>query len=72
MQKKLYNMANNTSSRQHRSRHSSTKRHHQKATEEITTDALLKFARKHKTFSMFVGLAITALLSLYVFIHLIE
>jgi hypothetical protein len=64
-------MENNTSSHRRHRRHSSRKKHHKTISEEITTETLFKFVRKHKTLSMIVGVAITVYLSMYVFTHLI-
>jgi len=61
---------NSSSHRSHR-RSSRRKKRHTKLSEEITTDVLFKFVRKHKKLSMAVGVVITSLLSLYVFMHLI-
>ena len=58
------------SHRRHR-RHSSRTKHHKRVHEEITTETLIKFARKHKTLSLIIGVAITVFLSMYVFTHMI-
>jgi len=64
-------MVTNNSSHRHHRRHSSRKKHHKRVNEEITTETLFKFVRKHKTISMIAGVAITVFLSMYVFMHLI-
>ena len=55
----------------HHRRHSSSKTHQKKVVEEVTTETLVKFVRKHKTLAIIAGVAITAFLAMYVFVHLI-
>ena len=62
---------NNISSHPHHRRHRSRKKHHKVVSEEITTETLFKFVRKHKTLAMIIGVAITVFLSMYVFTHMI-
>ena len=64
-------MENNISSHPHHRRHRSRKKHHKVVSEEITTETLFKFVRKHKTLAMIVGVAITVFLSMYVFTHVV-
>ena len=60
-----------SSHRHHRRRHSSSKHGQKRVAEEVSTETLVKFVRKHKTLAIIVGVAITALLAMYVFVHLI-
>ncbi len=64
-------MEKSTSSHHRHRRHSSRKKHHKRVHEEITTESLFKFVRKHKTLAMIIGVAITVFLSMYVFTHII-
>ena len=64
-------MEKNISSHRHHRQHRSRKKHHKVVSEEITTETLFKFVRKHKTLAMIVGVAITVFLSIYVFTHII-
>jgi hypothetical protein len=64
-------MEKSISSHRHHRRHRSRKKHHKVVSEEITTETLFKFVRKHKTFTMIIGVAIPFFLSMYVFTHMI-
>ncbi len=55
----------------HHRRHSSSKTRQKKVVEEVTTETLVKFVRKHQTLAVIAGVAITALLAMYVFVHII-
>ena len=64
-------MANTNSSHRLHRRRSSTKSQQKKVVEEVTTETLVKFVRKHKTLAIIVGVAITAFFAMYVFVHMI-
>ena len=60
-----------SSHRHHRRRHSSSKRGQKRVAEEVSTETLVKFVRKHKTLAIIVGVDITAFFARYVFVHMI-
>ena len=60
-----------SSSHRHHRRHSSSKRGQKRVAEEVSTETLVKFVRKHKTLAIIAGVAITAFFAMYVFVHMI-